>query len=58
MLYPNFNDQEMPPYHLSGISSRFQLLSQADGQIAYVLLTRSPLPLEDKSSSKRSTCMY
>ena len=43
MLYPNFNDQEMPPYHLSGISSRFQLLSQADGQIAYVLLTRSPL---------------
>ena len=45
MLYPNFNDQEMPPYHLSGISSRFQLLSQADGQIAYVLLTRSPLAI-------------
>ena len=28
---------------LSGISSRFQLLSQALRQVAYVLLTRSPL---------------
>ena len=53
-VYRNFNDQKMPPDHLSGISSRFQLLSQSYGQVAYVLLTRSPLSTE----VLRSTCMY
>ena len=59
MLYPNFNDQEMPLNHLSGISSRFQLLSQADGQIAYVLLTRSPLPVKKQAplQSVRLACI-
>ena len=33
----------MPSFHLCGISSRFQLLSRSSGQVAYVLLTRSPL---------------
>ena len=28
---------------LSGISIRFRVLSRSDGQVAYVLLTRSPL---------------
>ena len=39
---------------LSGISDRFQSLSPSDGQITYVLLTRSPLTTE----VVRSTCMY
>ena len=39
---------------LSGIINRFQLLSQSLGQIAYVLLTRSPLEAE----ASRLTCMY
>ena len=34
-----------------GISSPFELLSPAEGQVSYVLLTRAPLPCE------RSTCM-
>ena len=42
-----------------GISSRFQLLSPSEGQVAYALLTR--LPLESIRSkllmSSRSTCM-
>ena len=53
-VYHNFNNKMMPPYYLSGISSRFQLLSQSYGQVAYVLLTRSPLSTE----VLRSTCMY
>ena len=55
-----FNNQMMPSDYLCGINSRFQLLSPTLGQVAYVLLTRSPLT---RSISKltdfvRSTCMY
>ena len=39
---------------LSSISGRFQPLSSSEGQITYVLLTRSPLTTE----VIRSTCMY
>ena len=42
------------PNTLCGISDRFQSLSPSDGQITYVLLTRSPLTTE----VVRSTCMY
>ena len=35
---------------LSGISNRFQLLSQALRQVAYVLLTRSPLSYKKQAS--------
>ena len=37
-----------------GISSAFALLSPAEGQVSYVLRTRSPLTPE----RVRSTCMY
>ncbi len=37
-----------------GISSPFELLSPAEGQVGYVLRTRSPLT----SCDVRSTCMY
>ena len=37
-----------------GISCRFQQLSPAEGQVSYVLRTRSPL----KYYYFRSTCMY
>ncbi len=37
-----------------GISSPFELLSPAEGQVSYVLRTRSPLT----SCDVRSTCMY
>ena len=49
----------MPETNLSGISSRFQLLSQADGQIAYVLLTRSPLLVKKQTplQSVRLACI-
>ena len=49
----------MPETNLSGISSRFQLLSQADGQIAYVLLTRSPLLVKKQAplQSVRLACI-
>ena len=57
-LCPNFNREEMPPLCLSGISSRFQLLSRSYRQVIYVLLTRSPLSSNSKLSSLRSTCMY
>ena len=33
----------MPPSQLFGISLAFARVSQADGQVTYVLLTRSPL---------------
>ena len=39
---------------LCGLSSRFQLLSPSEGQVTYVLLTRSPL----STKVLRSTCMY
>ena len=37
-----------------GISCRFQQLSPAEGQVSYVLRTRSPLC----AFAHRSTCMY
>ena len=39
----------MPSKLLWGISVRFQLLSPASGQVAYVLLTRSPLGYQASS---------
>ena len=39
---------------LCGVSRSFLLLSPAQGQVTYVLLTRSPLISEEM----RSTCMY
>lgn len=39
----------MHPLYLSGISSRFRKLSRSYGQVAYVLLTRPPLSLEQAS---------
>ena len=55
-----FNNLKMPRDYLCGINSRFQLLSPALGQVAYVLLTRSPLNQSDSKLSDliRSTCMY
>ena len=40
---------------VSGIRRRFQRLSQSQGQIAHVLLTRSPLVYPE--GPYRSTCM-
>ena len=40
---------------ISGISSRFRLLSQSLGQVTHVLLTRSPLVYPE--GPYRSTCM-
>ena len=39
----SFPPRSMPIRVVSGISSCFQLLSQCQGQVAHVLLTRSPL---------------
>ena len=41
-----------PNYTLCGISSRFQLLSPSERQVAHALLTRPPLSVTRKSSSK------
>ena len=38
-----FHNQAMPPVDVSGISSGFPELFQSLGQVAHVLLTRSPL---------------
>jgi hypothetical protein len=40
---------------MSGINPRFRRLSQSQGQVAHVLLTRSPL--EYPEGPFRSTCM-
>src|SRR5439155_24780273 len=51
----SFTPSRMPKMVISGIRPRFQGLSQSEGQIAHVLLTRSPLiPTE---VVHRSTCM-
>ncbi len=42
---------------LSGISTPFGMLSQARGQITYVLLTRAPLYSPPRRGLSRSTCM-
>ena len=53
----SFQLMKMPSQLVSGISSCFQLLSQSQGQIAHVLLTRSPLIQKSKLLLHRSTCM-
>ena len=47
----SFQLMKMPSQLVSGISSCFQLLSQSQGQIAHVLLTRSPLIHRASSAS-------
>ena len=47
----SFPTSQMPVRFISGISSCFQLLSQSPGQIAHVLLTRSPLIHRASSAS-------
>ncbi|TXS79855.1 hypothetical protein EAO69_01890, partial [Streptomyces sp. me109] len=51
----SFQPTQMPRQVLSGIRPRFQGLSQSEGQIAHVLLTRSPLIHPE--GLHRSTCM-
>ncbi len=42
---------------VSGISSRFRGLSQSEGQITHVLLTRSPLEYHRSGLSARLACV-
>src|SRR5687767_4507382 len=42
---------------ISGISSCFQLLSQSQGQVAHVLLTRSPLVYPRRGLTVRLACV-
>ena len=47
-MSPSFSDKSLvyrgcPQYTLCGISSRFQLLSPSERQVAHTLLTRPPL---------------
>src|SRR5687768_6560215 len=42
---------------VSGISSCFQLLSQSQGQVAHVLLTRSPLVYPRRGLTVRPACV-
>src|SRR5436853_2415485 len=51
----NFPPQMMPSEVISGIRPSFPGLSQSQGQVAHVLLTRSPL--EYPEGPFRSTCM-
>ena len=51
----NFPPHPMRDVVISGISHRFRWLSQSAGQIAHVLLTRSPLVYPERPY--RSTCM-
>ena len=51
----SFTPSRMPKMVISGIRPRFQGLSQSAGQIAHVLLTRSPLIHPE--GLHRSTCM-
>ena len=50
-----FHHQKMPKMVISGINPGFPELSQSQGQITHVLLTRSPL--EYPEGPFRSTCM-
>ena len=52
-----FHPQHMRTRVISGISSGFPELSQSLGQVAHVLLTRSPLIRQGKPHHHRSTCM-
>src|SRR5690606_30642679 len=47
----------MPEVVVSGISHRFRRLSRSEGQIAYVLLTRSPLVYSRRSLTARLACV-
>src|SRR3954464_7660355 len=47
----------MPGAVVSGISHRFRWLSQSQGQITHVLLTRSPLEYPRKGLSARLACV-
>src|SRR3954447_19821718 len=47
----------MPGQVVSGISHRFRWLSQSEGQITHVLLTRSPLEYPRRSLSARLACV-
>ena len=51
----SFPPTPMQEQVISGISSCFQLLSQSQGHITHVLLTRSPLVYPE--GPYRSTCM-
>ena len=51
----NFPPAAMRQQVISGINPRFRRLSQSQGQVAHVLLTRSPL--EYPEGPFRSTCM-
>ena len=51
----NFPPPTMQKEVISGINPRFRELSQSQGQVAHVLLTRSPL--EYPEGPFRSTCM-
>ena len=52
----NFPHTHMRDSVISGISTHFRTLSQSEGQITHVLLTRSPLEYPPKGPF-RSTCM-
>ena len=53
----NFPTPTMQQELLSGISPSFLKLSQSQGQVTHVLLTRSPLIPQSKLRVHRSTCM-
>ncbi len=42
---------------IPGISADFPTLSQREGQVTHVLLTRSPLTTRSENQAARSTCM-
>ncbi len=52
-----FHPLQMPVRVISGISPGFPELSQSQGQVTHVLLTRSPLIQPSKLSLHRLTCM-
>src|SRR3978361_450147 len=47
----------MPEVVVSGISTDFSELSRSEGQIAHVLLTRSPLVYSRRSLTARLSCV-
>lgn len=53
----NFPHTQMPRRVISGIRPRFRGLSQSEGQITHVLLTRSPLVYPRRSLTARLACV-
>ena len=53
----NFPQPHMRAIVISGINHRFRWLSQSEGQITHVLLTRSPLEYPRKGLSARLACV-